>query len=94
MVRTAFLLLLVLGSTVPRVVAQTAGEVRGIVTDETGGLIVGAAVTLTGERGAKTSATTNQEGRYRVVVGSPGKMTLAVSCRRRATMGGTTRAGK
>ena len=76
--RTAFLLLLVLGCTVPRVVAQTAVEVRGVVTDETGGLIVGAAVTLTGERGAKTSATTNHEGRYRVVTESPGKMTLTV----------------
>jgi Carboxypeptidase regulatory-like domain len=78
MVRASTLLLLVLGCTVPRVVAQTAVEVRGVVTDETGGLIVGAAVTLTGERGAKTSATTNQEGRYRVVTGSPGKMTLTV----------------
>ena len=35
--RTALLLLLVLGCTVPRVVAQTAVEVRGVVTDETGG---------------------------------------------------------
>src|SRR5688572_16968056 len=78
MVRASTLLLLVLGCTVPRVVAQTAVEVRGVVTDETGGLIVGAAVTLTGERGTKTSATTNQEGRYRVVTGSPGKMTLTV----------------
>ena len=76
--QTAFLLLLVLGCTVPRVVAQTAVEVRGVVTDETGGLIVGATVTLTAERGAKTSATTNHEGRYRVAAESPGKLTLTV----------------
>ena len=36
------------------------------MTDETGGVIVGAAVTLTDERGAKTSTTTNHEGRYRL----------------------------
>ena len=76
--RTAFLLLLVLGWIVPGVVAQTGVEVRGVVTDETGGLIVGAAVTLTGERGAKTTATTNQEGRYQVVTQSRGRMTLTV----------------
>ena len=39
---------------------------------------MGAAVTLTGERGAKTSATTNHEGRYRVVAERPGKMTLTI----------------
>lgn len=76
--RTAFLLFLVLGCTVPRVVAQTAVEVRGVVTDETGGIIVGAAVTLTGERGEKTATATNHEGRYRVAAERPGKMTLTI----------------
>jgi hypothetical protein len=75
--RTAFLLM-VLVCTVPRIEAQTAGEVRGVVTDETGGLVVGATVTLKSGRGAKTSATTDHEGRYRVVSESPGKMTLTV----------------
>lgn len=75
--RAAFLLI-VLGCMVPRVVAQAPAEVRGVVTDETGGLVVGATVTLRGERGAKTSATTDQQGRYRVVAGSSGKMTLTV----------------
>jgi hypothetical protein len=76
--QTAFLLLLVLGCAVPRVVAQAAVEVRGAVTDETGGIIVGAAVTLIGERGEKTSTTTNREGRYRVAAARPGKMTLTI----------------
>ena len=74
----AFLLLLVLGGIVPGVVAQTGLMVRGAVTDETGGLIVGAAVTLTDERGTKTTARTNQEGRYQVVTQSRGRVTLTV----------------
>ena len=74
----AFVLLLVLGWIVPGVVAQTGITVRGAVTDETGGLIVGAAVTLTDERGTKTTARTNQEGRYQVVTQSGGRVTLTV----------------
>ena len=44
---TAGLLLLVLGCVAADAVAQAAVEVRGLVTDETGGLIAGATVTLT-----------------------------------------------
>ena len=76
--RIAFLLLLVLGWIVPGVLAQTGIAVRGAVTDETGGLIIGAAVTLTGERGTKTTAQTNQEGRYQVATQSRGRLTLTV----------------
>src|SRR5215216_3916107 len=76
--RFAFLLLLVLGSMVPVAFAQTGVAVRGVVTDETGGLIVGAAVTLTDERGTKTTATTNREGRYEVVPQDPGRVTVRV----------------
>jgi len=76
--RIAFLLLLVVGSIAPDVLAQTGVAVRGVVTDETGGLIVGAAVTLTDERGTTATATTNQEGRYQVVTQSRGKLTLRV----------------
>ena len=76
--RTASLLLLLLVGTAWGAVAQTSVEVRGVVTDETGGLIAGAAVALTGERTPRTSATTNPEGRYRVVTQSPGRMTLTV----------------
>ena len=66
-IRIAFLLLLVLGRAVGGVMAQTSVEVRGIVTDETGGPIIGATVTVAGESGAKATATTNQEGRYQSV---------------------------
>jgi hypothetical protein len=76
--RTTFLLLLVLGWMVPGAMAQTATEVRGVVTDETGGLIIGAAVTLTGERGAKTTATTNQEGRYQAIT-QTGRLRVTVT---------------
>jgi hypothetical protein len=74
----ALLLLLVLRWLVPEVVAQTGTAVRGVVTDETGGLIVGAAVTLTDERGTTATATTNQEGRYQVVIQRRGTVTLTV----------------
>lgn len=76
--RNALLLVIMLGCTAPPVVAQSGVEVRGLVTDETGGPIVNASVTLTDERGAKTSTTTNQEGRYRLVAEPSGKTTLTI----------------
>jgi hypothetical protein len=77
-IRLALLLLLVLGWTGPAVVAQRATGVRGVVTDETGGLIVGAMVTLTDEYGVKATGTTGQEGRYQIATRSRGKLTVTV----------------
>ncbi len=48
----------------PALAQQTSGELRGQITDELGGLIVGATLTLTDSEGAKRNATTNGEGRY------------------------------
>jgi hypothetical protein len=68
----------VLGCVAAAAVAQTAIEVRGAVTDETGGLIAGATVTLTGPRTLKQTVTTSPEGRYRMITESRGRMTLTV----------------
>ena len=76
--RIGFLVLLVLGWASATLVAQRGIGVRGAVTDETGGLIVGAAVTLTDDNGLKTMGTTDQEGRYLVVIRSRGKVTVTV----------------
>src|SRR6188768_1550544 len=85
--RRAFLLLLVLGGVPAGAVAQTAQnaqtaqaamQVRGVVTDETGGLIDGATVTLTGARTPTTTVTTSPEGRYQVLIKSRDRMTLTV----------------
>jgi Carboxypeptidase regulatory-like domain len=79
--RIALLIVLVLGCMVPPLMAQTAAEVHGVVTDETGGVIVGASVTLTGERGANTATTTGPDGRYRLVAERPGKGTVTIEAK-------------
>jgi carboxypeptidase family protein len=43
---------------------QTRGTLRGLITDELGGAIVGASVTLTDATGVQKKATTNGEGIY------------------------------
>ena len=73
----AFLLIIMIASTT-RVDTQSLVEVRGIVTDEAGGPLVGAGVTATDERGAKVSTITDQGGRYRLAVHA-GKITLTFS---------------
>jgi hypothetical protein len=77
-IRSALLLLLVLGCVAARAVAQTAIDVRGVVTDESGGLIAGATVTLTGPRTPKKTVQTSPEGRYEVITKSGDRMTLTV----------------
>ena len=43
---------------------KRAGDLRGQVTDELGGLIVGATVTLTDAKGSAKTAITNNDGRF------------------------------
>src|SRR5262245_22080280 len=71
-------LVLVVGCLAPPLVAQSALEVGGVVTDESGGVVVGATVTLTDERGGTTSTSSNHEGRYRLAADSRGKATLTI----------------
>jgi hypothetical protein len=57
---------------------QTTGSVRGQVTDELGGTLVGATVTLVNEAGAEKTAMTNEEGIYVFNGVAPGKYTVRV----------------
>jgi hypothetical protein len=58
---------------------QSTGEVRGQVTDETGAVIVGADVIVTGADGQQASATTNNAGEYVISNLAPGKYTVLAS---------------
>ncbi|HEY0080705.1 MAG TPA: carboxypeptidase regulatory-like domain-containing protein [Pyrinomonadaceae bacterium] len=69
-----FVLLLVL--TAATVSAQATGGLRGQVTDEFGGVIVGATVTLTDASGAIKTAVTDAEGNYSISNLAPGTYTL------------------
>jgi len=57
---------------------QRAGSLRGQVTDELGGLVVGATVTLVAADGTQKTATTNSEGVYTFNGVAPGAYTLRV----------------
>ncbi|HEX8174471.1 MAG TPA: carboxypeptidase regulatory-like domain-containing protein [Pyrinomonadaceae bacterium] len=59
--------------------AQGVTGIRGQVTDELGGTIVGATVTLIDSSGAQKTATTNEEGVYVFNGLAPGKYTVRVA---------------
>jgi hypothetical protein len=75
------LLFVVLGLALPEVVrAQVlTGSVLGIVRDESGAVLPGAAVTLSSQEAAGVTATTNENGEYRFTQVLPGTYSLAVS---------------
>ncbi|HEX5966598.1 MAG TPA: TonB-dependent receptor [Pyrinomonadaceae bacterium] len=58
---------------------QRVGSLRGQVTDELGGLVVGASVTLVAADGSQKTATTNADGVYTINSLAPGAYTLRVS---------------
>ncbi|HEV2800598.1 MAG TPA: carboxypeptidase regulatory-like domain-containing protein [Pyrinomonadaceae bacterium] len=58
------------------VAAQGTGSLRGTITDEFGGIVVGANVTLVDAAGAERTATTNEEGVYTFANLAPGTYTL------------------
>ena len=70
-------LMLMLSMTVS--LAQGGTGVRGQVTDELGGAIVGATVTLVDQSGAEKTTTTNEEGVYVFSGIAPGKYTVKVA---------------
>ncbi|MBD0325854.1 MAG: carboxypeptidase regulatory-like domain-containing protein, partial [Pyrinomonadaceae bacterium] len=57
---------------------QAAGTLRGVVTDEFGGVIIGATVTATDQSGTQKTATTNDDGVYTISGLAPGRYTLSV----------------
>lgn len=60
---------------------QATGELRGQLTDELGGLIVGADVTLTNAGGVRLTVTSDNEGNYLFNRLVPGSYTLRVEAR-------------
>ncbi len=58
---------------------QSSGTLRGRVTDEFGGLIIGATVTVADQNGVEKTATTDAEGNYSFPSLPPGRYTLHAS---------------
>ena len=58
---------------------QSLGTLRGRVTDELGGVIVGATVTATDAAGVERSAVTDDEGRYVFSALAPGRYTVRIN---------------
>jgi hypothetical protein len=73
----ALLLLLALSAAVSY--GQTGTGIRGQVTDELGGVIVGATVTIIDQSGAEKTAVTNEEGVYVFTGLAPGKYTVRIA---------------
>ncbi|MGH9944391.1 MAG: TonB-dependent receptor, partial [Pyrinomonadaceae bacterium] len=63
-------------STVSLAQQQGAGGLRGQLTDEFGGIVIGATVTATGADGAEKTAQSNDEGVYTITGLAPGKYTV------------------
>ena len=71
------------------VFAQGRASLRGLITDEFGAAIVGAAVTLTDASGAQKTATTNAEGNYSFTGLTPGRYKVRAIATGFATSGDT-----
>ncbi|HEY0324021.1 MAG TPA: carboxypeptidase regulatory-like domain-containing protein [Pyrinomonadaceae bacterium] len=71
-------LVVVLGLSFCLAQAQGSTGIRGQVTDELGGTIGGATVTLVDQSGAQKTATTNDEGVYVFNAIAPGKYTVRI----------------
>jgi len=55
---------------------QSSGNLRGQITDQFGGVIIGANVTITDAAGTTKTATTDNEGNYAISGIAPGKYTV------------------
>jgi len=77
LLRWAFLLLLVPAVAAAQTVSSTTGALNGRVTDNTGAVLPGVAVTISSPSlmGTRT-ATTNEEGQYRFPAIPPGEYTI------------------
>ncbi|HST51583.1 MAG TPA: carboxypeptidase regulatory-like domain-containing protein [Pyrinomonadaceae bacterium] len=69
----------VLSFLVPASAQQSSGTLRGKVSDELGGIIIGAVVTATDAAGVAKTATTDQQGNYVFTSLAPGRYTIRVA---------------
>src|SRR3989442_11905419 len=73
-------ILLILSVSVGASGQQTTGTIKGQVSDEFGGVIVGASVVVVVDTsGAKKTTTTNGEGNFAINGLAPGKYTIQVT---------------
>lgn len=79
MLRLSKSLLLILCLCLTATAQQRVGSLRGQITDELGGLVVGATVTLVAADGSQKTATTNADGVYTINSLAPGAYTLRVA---------------
>src|SRR2546425_12111300 len=82
-----FLILLLCTATVSA--QQNTGGLKGRISDEFGGVIVGATVSATDANGVSKSATTNGEGAFTLAGLAPGKYTVRVAAQGFATFENT-----
>ena len=73
------LFLILLLCTATAYAQQNTGGLKGHVSDENGGVIVGATVTATDANGKTKTATTNGDGAFSLAGLAPGKYTVRVS---------------
>ena len=82
LLQTLALMTLLLLTGVPAFAQGSAGRILGSVTDETGGAVAGAAVTITDvERGVTRSLVTDQSGEYNAPNLLPGTYTVRVEAK-------------
>jgi len=65
----------------PAAAQGATGEIRGSIADQTGALIPGAKVVLTGDNGKSATATTGHDGAYRFSAVAPGTYQIVVTAK-------------
>jgi hypothetical protein len=78
-VRAFFWCVLSLFSFASTAAAQEAGSIAGTVQDNTGGVLVGATVTITSAAGVSQTATSNEQGEYTIPGLAPGNYKVSIS---------------
>ena len=75
-----FAVLLLVGLAASAMAQSVTGSISGIVTDATGGVVVGASVTLHSDQtGTERTATTGEDGRFSFAAVQPGSYTVLVT---------------
>jgi len=71
---------------VARAQTPTTGQIVGVVTDPSGGVVAGANVALTSDAGVQRNAQTGSAGRYTFALLDPGRYTMEVTAKGFATV--------